>query len=415
VGTGLLGGAPVTAATVRTAAPAHELGYEALVALCARHDLRGRGGSGFPLARKLRAVREEASRRGCRPQVVVNGAEGEPASVKDRVLMMRRPDLVLEGAQLVATALDAARTQLYVAADECRSVLADAAGTHRPEGGSLAVFAAPHGYVTGEESAVVRALNGGPAKPTAKPPRPFESGVDGAPTLVTNVETLAQLARLARAEREKGVHGTAIAPTVLLTVSADRGTPHLVEVPEDVTLREVLEWLSLWPVAGLPTVILGGFFGGVADESAFDVPLRHEALRAAGSSLGCGIVVVLEDTCPVTAAAEILGYLDLENAQQCGPCFRGIPAMLAVVKTLADGTADRNDLHRLQQWSQTLRGRGACGTLDAACGVVAGLLEQRGLLVERHLTKPCPACAARPQLTPSTQFAITWPVQLEEI
>jgi NADH:ubiquinone oxidoreductase subunit F (NADH-binding) len=384
--------------------------YEDLLDLCTRHDLRGRGGAGFPLATKLRAVRDEALEQGRPPQVVVNGEEGEPASVKDRVLMTRRPDLVLDGALLVARALDATVTHVYAGEEDCRSAIAERLRS-RPGGDRVAVFPAQRGYVSGEESAVVRALSGGPAKPTAKPPRPFQAGVDGAPTLVSNVETLAQLARLARGEHD----GTGLDATVLLTVSSDRGAPFLVEVPSDRTLREVLAWLSLWPHTGLPTVILGGFFGGIAGETAFDLPLDHDALRSSGHSLGCGIVIVLEQTCPVSAVAEILGYLDLENAQQCGPCFRGIPSMLAAVEAVADGTAAAEELDRLQRWTETLRGRGACGTLDAACGAVAGLLEHRRAALQRHLAAPCHTCAGRPPRTPSTQFAISWPTQLEEI
>lgn len=409
-GTGLLSPAEAEPACAGTP----ELSYAELLELCAKHDLRGRGGAGFPLASKLRAVHDVALSRGCQPHVVVNGEEGEPASVKDRALMLRRPDLVLDGARLVATALNAAMTHVYATEEDCRSAIEERRGL-RPDGDRIAVFAAPRGYVTGEESAVVRALSGGPAKPTAKPPRPYEAGVTGAPTLVSNVETLAQLSRLARAERGTGSRESEGGATVLLTVSDDRHARFLVEVPEDVTLREVLEWLSLWPEAGPPTVLLGGFFGGVAGEKAFDTPLSHDAMRGSGQSLGCGIVIVLERTCPVTAVAEILGYLDLENAQQCGPCFRGIPAMLGAVVALADGTAAADELGRLRRWAESLRQRGACGTLDAACGAVASLLEHRGPLLEQHLAAPCPTCAGRPPRTASTQFAISWPIQLEEI
>ena len=124
---------------------------------------------------------------------------------------------------------------------------------------------------------------------------------------------------------------------------------------------------------------------------------------------------IRDRTCPVTTLVEILGYLDRENAQQCGPCFRGIPAMLTAAEAVADGTASPEDLERLKHLATTLRGRGACGTLDAACGFVDSLLQHRRVSVVRHLEMPCPSCARREPHTAPTQFAIPWPIQLEEL
>jgi NADH:ubiquinone oxidoreductase subunit F (NADH-binding) len=385
-----------------------------LLRLCERYDLRGRGGSGFPLALKLSAVHNEALVQGRATRLVVNGEEGEPASLKDRTLMLLRPDLVLDGAEIVADCLEATQIHLYVSDPTCRDKLASHLASRR-DADRFVLFDAPAGYVSGEESAVVRALSGGPAKPTAKPPRPFQKGVDGDPTLVSNVETLAQLARLVRAEEEGTPPDGEVAATVLLTVSSDCGDRYVAEVPTGASLREILEWLSLWPPVGTPTVLLGGFFGGFASSRAFDVPLTHDAVRETGNSLGCGIVVVLKQTCPTTATSEILGYLDAENAQQCGPCFRGIPAMHEAVVSVADGDGKREHLDRLANWAQSLRGRGDCGTLDAACGLVASLMTQHESLLEDHLGKPCARCAERRTPPRSTSFAMPWPIQLEEL
>ncbi|WP_327242093.1 NADH-ubiquinone oxidoreductase-F iron-sulfur binding region domain-containing protein [Streptomyces sp. NBC_01320] len=390
------------------------LGAEELISLCERMDLRGRGGSGFPLARKLHAVREAARLCDRAPHVVANGEEGEPASVKDRVLLSLCPDLVLDGAGVVGRALAAERVHLYISDPHCRRIVAERVEL-RGESPTMEVFPAPAGYVCGEETAVVRALSGGPAKPTAKPPRPFEHGVRGHPTLVSNVETLAHLADAVRREAAAPPwSGPEPGSTVLLTVVTDRGERTLVEAPAGVDLRSVLQRLALWPAAGRPQVILGGFFGGFATPDCFTTPLSHQALRAVGSSLGCGIVMVLTDTCPVTAVAEILHYLDRENAHQCGPCFRGIAAMLGGVEALASGSATAQAVEQLRSWSASLRGRGACGTLDAAAGLLAGLLAEHRVLVAAHLDSACGRCATAPDRPPATRWAASWPIELKE-
>jgi NADH:ubiquinone oxidoreductase subunit F (NADH-binding) len=382
-----------------------------LAGLAEAAQLRGRGGAGFPFAVKLRTVDQHA-RTSNRPAVaVLNGEEGEPASAKDRVLMTLRPELALQGLVLVAGALGAERAFAYVSDRLSRErlttvALATAAARHGDLAG-LHVVDAPAGYVSGEESAVVRALSGGPAKPTHKPPRPFEAGVDGLPTLVSNVETLAHLARLV----EDGGRHT---PSVLLTLVSDRGDRVVVEVPETVTLREVLIWQGLDPGHDRYDVLLGGFFGQLIKARTLWRTVRDLASRQYADSLGCGVVLVLHDTCPVTAVAEILHHLDLQNARQCGPCFKGIPSMAGVVDDLAHGRAGREDLVRLAGWGTGLRGRGACGTLDAACGVVSSLLERRGELVARHLTKPCRRCAEHPERPPATSFAVPWPADIKE-
>lgn len=410
-----LGGTGLLAPRNRAVGPAvPELGIGELVALCASIDLRGRGGAGFPLARKLSAVREAAFRRGRSPRVVVNGEEGEPGSVKDRALLTLCPDLVLDGARLVAQGLGAEKIHLYVGAPDCRRILERRIAL-RGESAAAEVFAAPSGYVSGEETAVVRALSGGPAKPTAKPPRPFDEGVEGLPTLVSNVETLAHLADAVRwGTGAPSSSRTAPGGSVLLTVSTDLGEKTLVEAPAGIQLREVLERLSVWPATGRPDVILGGFYGSFVPPAGFTAPLVHQSMRDIGLSLGCGAVMVLTDLCPVSAVAEILHYLDLENAHQCGPCFRGIPSMSDAVEALAGGTATVRTLEQLRSWSVSLRGRGACGTLDAAAGLVASLLDRHGDLAARHMDSTCANCHGNVARPPASRWSATWPCNLEE-
>ncbi len=249
-------------------------------------------------------------------------------------------------------------------------------------------------YVAGEETAAVRAINGGPAKPSDKPPRPFEQGVDGLPTVVSNVETLAHLPFVHRyggaAFREAG---TAQSPgTFLATVTGGGRPPALYELPHGTRFADVLALHGVAPeeVRG---ALLGGYFGGMVDRAVLTATLDHESIRALGSGLGCGAISLLTGECPVAVAAAVLNYFDRENAGQCGSCFNGTAAMAAATTALRDGLATAADIERLERWSVVLRGRGACGTLDGAANAAATLLARFSAEVTAHLEGRCSTCA----------------------
>jgi NADH:ubiquinone oxidoreductase subunit F (NADH-binding) len=249
------------------------------------------------------------------------------------------------------------------------------------------------GYIAGEETAAVRALNGGPVKPTDKPPRPFEVGVDGQPTLVSNVETLANLPYIQQhgssAFREQG---TSRSPgTLLVTITGADRPPGLYEVPHGLPITELLalHGISNDRVRG---ALMGGYFAGLLNRDVLDATVDHETFQRLGSGLGCGAISVITDDCPVAVAASVLAYFDRENAGQCGSCFNGTAAMAAVAGALRDGVATDEDLTRLRRWSVMLRGRGACATLDAATNIAASLLDQFPHPVQNHLDNACQTC-----------------------
>ncbi|MBJ7339676.1 NADH-ubiquinone oxidoreductase-F iron-sulfur binding region domain-containing protein [Mycolicibacterium sp.] len=356
-----------------------------------RSGLLGRGGAAFPLAVKLRTVRD-AGRRGSRPVVLANGEEGEPASVKDKWLLRNRPHLVVDGLRLAARVVEAECAYLYVCdprAAETFGIAVSAARLDIP----VTVVTVDGGYVAGEETAAVRAVNGGPAKPTDKPPRPFEEGVDGRPTLVSNVETLANLPALLRygADAFRSVGTSASPGTFLATITGAGRAPVLYELPHGVAVADLLaqHGVSTTEVTG---VLMGGYFAGLLNRDVLDATLDHETIRALGSGLGCGAMSVITDECPVAVAASVLAYFDRENAGQCGSCFNGTAAMSAVATALRDGRATPEDLARLERWSVVLRGRGACATLDAAANVAATLLRQFPQVVAQHVADECDTC-----------------------
>jgi len=260
--------------------------------------LLGRGGAAFPLAVKVKTVRDNGRKAGG-AGVVANGEEGEPASVKDRWLLRHRPLLVLDGLRLAAQLVSAHRAHVYVsdrsAADSVQAAL-DEIEADVLDGLSITVLTVAAGYVAGEETAAVRALNGGPAKPTDKPPRPFTEGVGGLPTMVSNVETLALLPFIARHGVEAfRQQGTSASPGTFLATITGGGRPAaLYELPHGVAFTDVLEFHGV-PADQVHGVLMGGYFAGLLNRDVLDITLDHESLRRLGSGLGCGAVTILTD------------------------------------------------------------------------------------------------------------------------
>ncbi|MFJ8631951.1 NADH-ubiquinone oxidoreductase-F iron-sulfur binding region domain-containing protein [Streptomyces sp. NPDC093568] len=344
--------------------------------------LRGRGGAGFPTAVKLGAVRAAPGPRA----VVANGEEGEPGSVKDRWLLRHRPHLILDGLRLAAALTGADHAFVYLSDTLAEQAVRGALAASSPEL-RIDVVRTEHTYVAGEETAAVRRINGGPALPTAKPPRPFESGVGGAPTLVANVETLARIAAMYSHPDEADT----VAGAHLLTLSGPGAGGALVEVPAGTRLKVLAD---LCGHGRAEAVLLGGLFGGLYGQGWPDLPLDHAALNAAGGALGCGALHFLGPAdCPVAVASEAVAYLAAQSARQCGVCLSGTGAMAKALSTVACGEADQDTVENLRRWSGQLPGRGACGLLDAAARIGASLLAHFPGRVASHRGAPCPACS----------------------
>ncbi|WP_328876216.1 Fe-S-binding domain-containing protein [Streptomyces sp. NBC_00287] len=363
-------------------------GYAPLVApgrlldRIAAAGLRGRGGAGFPAAVKLRAVRDAPGPR----VVVANGEEGEPGSVKDRWLLRHRPHTVLDGLRLAAAMTGAERGHVYLS-DRTAERAVRRALTEVTLDLRIDVVRTERTYVAGEESAVVRRLDGGPALPTAKPPRPFESGVGGAPTLVANVETLARVARMNTHPDE----ADAVAAAHLVTLAGGGGDTALVEVMAGTHLKVLAD---LCGHGRSEAVLLGGMFGGLYGEGWRDLPLDHDGLRTAGAALGCGALYFLDpEDCPLAIAVQAACYLGAQSARQCGVCVSGTGAMAKALSALARGEGSHDTLTQLHRWSRQLPGRGACALLDAAARVVATLLDRFPDALDAHRSPGCPACA----------------------
>jgi NADH:ubiquinone oxidoreductase subunit F (NADH-binding) len=359
-----------------------------LVELVSASGLRGRGGGGFPAGRKLAAV--AGARR--RPVVVANGAEGEPVSFKDKLLLRRAPHLVLDGAALAAAAVGAREVVVALdrSAGEEIGVVSDALDERRDRGLGWRLALVPTGFVTGEETALLSALEGRDPKPTFTPPRPFERGLRGAPTLVQNVETLAHVALVARYGPDWfRALGTANEPgSALFTVSGAVGRPGVYEAAFGTPMRALVEQAGgVRGTAG--AVLVGGFFGSWVDpRAAQELTMLDADLDRVGAALGAGAVVVLPAAaCGLDQSARVARYLAEESAGQCGPCVHGVAALAGALETLAAGHGDsRRDARR---WLEQVRGRGACRHPDGAARFVESSLEVFADEVELHLHGRC--------------------------
>jgi NADH:ubiquinone oxidoreductase subunit F (NADH-binding) len=260
---------------------------------------------------------------------------------------------------------------------------------------------APDRFVSGEESAVASRLSGGAALPRSKPPRVFESGVHGHPTLVSNVETLAHLAVAARDGAEAiRAYGTADQPgTMLFTVSGAVYRPAVVEAAVGITVADLIE------TAGgashhVRAVLVGGYHGGwLPWPEARDVPLSNAALRRFGLAVGAGVLVVLPaDACPLRECARVLDYLANESAGQCGPCVFGMPRLASAYRDVVVRRPTVRRRNRLEQLADALARRGGCSHPDGSLRFVRSAIDVFAAELSLHRRDRCSAISRRPVL-----------------
>lgn len=378
----------------RHGTPLH-LDVEALASLAEAAGVRGRGGAGFPFARKLRTAAQHAH-VGRRPVVVVNASEGEPASAKDAALSRVAPHLVLDGAVTAARALGAREVHVVVPEDRplARAQLATAVAERGDARVDWRVHVAPPRFVAGQARAVLELLAGRPGLPVTSWQPEAIRGHRRRPTLLSNAETWAHVGLLATEGLAATLgRGTVAEPgTTLLTVHGPAATPHVVEVEHGTPLGTVLGTVlgTLLPAGTLGgPVLLGGFHGTWAGpEAVATARVSASGLREQGLALGAGVVIALgDDECPVELTARIVTHLAAQSAGRCGPCFNGLPALARAVTDLAAGhRGARGDVERL---SGLVAGRGACAHPDGTTRLVASLMTALPAEVGAHERRAC--------------------------
>ncbi len=371
--------------------PLPEVAGPELISLLEQAGLSGRGGAGFPTARKFAAI------TGPKPVVIGNGAEGEPLSRKDAVLLTRAPHLVLDGLDAAADAVNADKVYLYLhaksmpaaskALDERR-----AAGLDRH---AVSLVEAPDTFVAGEESAAIRHVEGGPALPRDRTVIAAVSGVRGRPTLVNNVETLADIGLIARYGPDwfRSVGDDADPGSMLVTLSGALADTGVTEIATGTLVTDLIGRSGGTDPRSLRAVLVGGYHGTWIPSSALEgLRLSRTSLKSVGASPGAGIIHALGvNECGLARTAEIADYLAGESARQCGPCRNGLPRLAELLGDLAHRRVDDAVVKEIRRVTRLVDGRGSCRHPDGTARMIRSALVAFASDIDQHRHRSCEA------------------------
>ena len=385
---------------------------EAILDVIEASGLRGRGGAGFPTAIKWRAARSAA---GSDKLIICNADEGDPGAYMDRTLLESNPHQVIEGMLLAALAVGARHGLFYVRAEYPLAVrILTAAVEQARESGLLGenilgsgfsfdidLFQGSGAFVCGEETALIRSVEGFRGMPRHRPPYPVERGLDSRPTVINNVKTLATVPAIV----EKGADwfrsiGTADSPgTAVFSVVGNVTHPGLVEIPMGVTLRELIFDIC----GGIPdkkafkAVQIGGPSGGCLSEAFLDTPVDFDALTRAGAMMGSGGMVVMdEDACMVDVSRYFLDFTQKESCGKCTFCRIGTRHLLDILRRLTRGEGREGDIEQLETLSRAVKKGSLCGLGKTAPNPVLTSLAYFRDEYEAHIKEGrCPGRSCR--------------------
>ena len=356
-------------------------------------NLTGRGGAGFPFVRKVEAVASQTARRA--PVIVANGSESEPLSKKDVALLRNNPHLVLDGMSLMGSVLGAKTAYIYIKDRDAASVVLLAIRERRERGLAemrISIVDSPAGYVSGQETSVVRKIEKGPALPTLSTVRISTSGVKNAPTLLSNVETFAQVALIARFGGDwyrYGVSNNDLGSR-LVTIVGEVQRPGVYEIFPTATMAEILREAGASSLRG---ILMGGYFGGWLSANSIadlDFSLDESSLSARKVTLGCGVIgVVDKNTCPVVEAAGIVEYLAGQSAGQCGPCINGLPEISTAFARIALSSNVDRGLSELKAVIPLVERRGGCQHPDGVIGLIRSTVAAFSDEIKLHKVGRC--------------------------
>lgn len=353
--------------------------------------LRGMGGAGFPTARKWDLVRREP----VSPKYVIcNADESEPGTFKDREILAQLPHLVIEGMLLAARTIGAEQGIVYLRHEyepegrrleaalrdaRFRGILGpNAAGSGQPF--DIEVFVSPGGYILGEETALLEALEDKRGEPRIKPPYPGTHGLWGRPTLINNVETFALATAIVARGAEwwiaQGRPG--FAGMKFVSVSGDVRCPGVYEIPVGMPVRELIQLAGgMQDGTRLRAFLPGGASSNFLAADKVDTPLDFEAMKSAGSMLGTGAVIVISDRHDLLAlATNIVRFFRNESCGKCVPCRLGSEHAVQLLEEIQSGQRESADLVLIPELAKTLEQTSICGLGQVALNSVVSLRTQ---------------------------------------
>ncbi|MCB6179923.1 SLBB domain-containing protein [Rhodobacter sp. Har01] len=363
--------------------------------------LNGRGGAGFPAARKWRFMPAPETSPGPR-YLIVNGDEMEPGAFKDRFLLEALPHQVIEGALIAAHATHATEIIVLIRDDYRAAIagltraIAEAQAAGYLNAMTMRVHPSAGRYIVGEETALIAALEGGRAMPRKRPPFPAQSGLWGRPTTVNNVETISLIPHILAngAQWFRALSHTEEGGTKLYGVSGRVRAPGLFEAAMGTTARELIDRAG--GVSGSGRLLCfqpGGGASAFLGPEHLDVPMDFGHMAKAGAMLGTGTLIVLDDTaCPVEVTARHMAFYARESCGWCVPCREGLPWAARILRALEDGSAQPEDLAALRDIAAEAspRGRSFCDLMGGAMAPLASLLARFPDLIDAHLHRGCP-------------------------
>jgi len=396
----------------------HE-GYEALgtalttltptqvIAEIEKSGLRGRGGAGFPTATKWRFVQKAA---GSPKYVICNADESEPGTFKDRLILEGDPFSILESMTIAAYAVGASIGYIYIrgeyalAAQRLSNAILQARemgflGMNIFETGfnfDIHIHTGAGAYICGEETALIESIEGKRGEPRPRPPYPPTQGLWGKPTLVNNVETLANIPPILRngAAWFRGF-GTPSSPgTKVYTIMGNVNVTGLIEVPMGITLREVIAIYArgMKPGSNFKLAQTGGSSGSIIPAALQDTPMDFDSFSKTGVSLGSGALLICdEDTCVVDLAKVLVNFFRSESCGKCNPCRIGTQRSYEILTNIVEGTGTLQDLEDMVYLADNLYQMSNCGLGQTAGAPQKDILRYFRAEVEAHIRlKVCP-------------------------
>jgi len=381
--------------------------------------LRGRGGAGFPAGRKWSFMPKEPE---VQKYVCVNTDEGEPGTFKDRELVEKDPHQIIEGVIIASYAVGATRAFVYIRGEFFLGVkrwikAIDDAYAKGFLGknilGSefsldLSVHRGAGAYICGEETALIESLEGKRGEPRKKPPYPANVGLWGKPTLVHNVETLANIPHIINrgAQWYAGIGTPKSTGPKIFCISGQVRNRGVFELPLGVSLREIIEEHAGGMAFDkkLKAVIPGGASTPMLTAEQLDTPMAFETLEAAGTMLGTGAIIAMnEGTCMVDVARRLMRFFAHESCGRCVPCRVGTQRMLDILERVEGGKGRAGDISRLEELANGIRGRTFCPMGDAAVSPVLSGLKLFRDEYDYHVKHKRCAATVSPTATAATQ------------